>query len=79
MPRWENLVAVAAIVLAGLALLPLGAGTRLVCSGIAIVASCTLLTLRLRAHAAHRSRRRTDEVSATIARIRAARERRGRR
>ena len=79
MPRRENLVALGGTVLAALALLPLASEERLVCSGLAIVAGILFLTLRLRAHGAGRSRRGSDDIEATIARIRAGRERRSRR
>jgi hypothetical protein len=76
--RRHDLVALAAIVLAAAALLPVDRSVRLLCSGLAAVAICVLLIVRLRAHRAVGSPR-AGGTAARIARIRAGRERSGRR
>lgn len=73
MKRWENIVALAATVLAAGALLPIPAYQRFLCVGVAIVMLLILCGLRLRAHIARREAPNSSETYTRIERIRAAR------
>jgi steroid 5-alpha reductase family enzyme len=73
MKRWENVVALAATVLAAGALLPIRPYPRLICAGAAIVTLVVLCGVRLRAHIARRDAPNSSETYTRIERIRAAR------
>lgn len=73
MRPWQNLLALLATVLAGIALLPVDGRVRLLCSVLAGSVICVMLLVRLRAHAARRSERRVEDVYGKIERIRARR------
>lgn len=79
MPRWQNAIALLAVVLAALALLPLAPSTRVVFIALAAAAIVTLFIVRMRAHRARRDAGRVDGVYARIERIRAERDKPGRR
>lgn len=71
--RWETLVALAAVVLAAGALLPLGPAIRIACACAAILTLLVLSGMRLRALLAQRDAAPPSETYAKIERIRAAR------
>jgi hypothetical protein len=73
MKRWENIVALAATVLAAGALLPIAPYQRFVCAGAAIVTLLILCGIRLRAHLAHRESPAASDTYAKIERIRSTR------
>jgi steroid 5-alpha reductase family enzyme len=73
MKRWENIVALAATVLAAGALLPIAPYQRFLCAGAAIVTLVVLCGVRLRAHIARRDAPGSSETYTRIERIRAAR------
>ena len=70
----QNVVALAATMLAAGTLLPVPVQTRVVLAGLAFAVILMLLAVRLRAHAADRRADRVDDVYARIARIRAQRD-----
>jgi len=76
MRPWQNVVALAATLLAAGALLPLGDRVRLGLAALAVGVILILLVVRLRAHTVRRTDTRTAGVYDRIARIRAARDRR---
>jgi steroid 5-alpha reductase family enzyme len=73
MKRWENIVALAATVLAAGALLPIAPYLRFICAGAAIVTLVVLCGVRLRAHIARRDAPSSSETYTRIERIREAR------
>jgi hypothetical protein len=76
MPRWQNAIALLAVVLAAVALLPLAPGVRVMCAGLAGAAILMLLVVRLRAHRVRRESTRVAGVYDRIDRIRAERAKR---
>lgn len=76
MPRWQNAIALFAVVLGAVALLPLAPGARVLCAGLAGVAILMLLVVRLRAHRVRRDATRVAGVYDRIERIRADRAKR---
>lgn len=66
MPRWQNAVALAAMIAAGGALLPLAPRLRLLSAGFAIALITIVAVARL---GAHRVRRETGHLGDTYARI----------
>jgi hypothetical protein len=76
MRRSQNLAALAAVMFAAAALLPLAVVVRLVCAGIAGIMIVTVLAMRLRAHRVRRDREAVDDVYRRIERIRTERARR---
>jgi hypothetical protein len=78
MRPWQNALALAGVVFAAGALLPLPARMRLLCAALAMGTIVVLLAVRMRAHRARRDDARTSDVYRLIARIRAGRERRDR-
>jgi hypothetical protein len=76
MPRWQTAIALLAVVLAAVALLPLAPGARVLCAGLAGAAILMLLAARLRAHRVRREATRVAGVYDRIERIRADRARR---
>ncbi|HEX3468250.1 MAG TPA: hypothetical protein VHT05_09250 [Candidatus Elarobacter sp.] len=73
MNRWENLVALAAIVLAACALLPLPAYPRIACAVLAVATLLIVCSLRLRTFLARREAPKISDTYAKIERIRSAR------
>jgi hypothetical protein len=73
MKRWENVVALAATVLAAGALLPIRPYPRLICAGAAIATLLILCGIRLRAHLTRREVPAPSDTYAKIERIRSAR------
>ena len=76
MPRWQKAIALLAVVLAAVAMLPLAPGARVLCAGLAGSAIVMLLVVRLRAHRVRREATRVAGVYDRIERIRAERARR---
>jgi hypothetical protein len=76
MPRWQNAMALLAVVLAAVALLPLAPGARVMCAGLAVAVIVTLLMVRLRAHRVRRDATAVAGVYDRIERIRADRAKR---
>jgi membrane protein implicated in regulation of membrane protease activity len=70
MRPWQNAVALAAILLAAGALLPLAPRIRIALAALAIAVILLLLGARLRAHAKRRDSARVDGTYQRIARIR---------
>jgi hypothetical protein len=79
MRRWQNLLALLAVVLAAGALLPLGERIRYGCMAAAIGLILLILMTRLRAHRPAARRPSGPDVYDRIAKIRAEREKRTRR
>jgi hypothetical protein len=75
MRPWQNALALAGVMCAAGALLPLPARFRLLCAGLAIAAIVILLVVRMRAHRARRDDARSSDVYRRIERIRAGRRR----
>ena len=73
MKRAENLVALAAIVLAAGALLPLAPVARITCAALAVATLLALCTLRVRAYLTRRDATKISDTYAKIERIRSAR------
>jgi hypothetical protein len=73
MKRWENIVALAATVLAAGALLPIRPYPRLTCVAVAIVMLLVLCGIRLRAHLTRRDVAVPSDTYAKIERIRSSR------
>ena len=79
MRRWQNLLALLAVMLAGGSLLPLPEHVRLACVAAAVATILVVLAVRLRAHQPSRRLPSGPDVYDRIERIRADRERRRRR
>lgn len=75
MRPWQNLLALAGVVFAAGAPLPLAPHLRLLCAALAIATILILLLVRMRAHRIRRDDARTSDVYRRIERIRAARRR----
>ena len=73
MRPWQNVLALAATVLACGALLPFAPHVRIACAGLAFATIVALLAARLRMHAVRRTDARTTGVYDRIERIRAER------
>ncbi|HEX3464102.1 MAG TPA: hypothetical protein VHS78_08650 [Candidatus Elarobacter sp.] len=74
MSRRQNAIALFAVVLAAVALLPISPSARIACAALAGAAIVMLLVVRLRAHRARRDAERVHGVYDRIERIRAERE-----
>ena len=73
MRPWQNLLALAGVVFAAGALLPLRPEIRLFCAALAVATIVILLLLRMRAHRVRRDDARVTDVYNRIERIRAGR------
>ena len=75
MRPWQNALALAGVVFAAGALLPLRPEIRLFCAALAVATIVVLLLVRMRAHRARRDDARVADVYRRIERIRAGRRR----